>query len=82
VPKLGYFINFRHYIQYHIHSIKTFLHIRMNKKGKDLENKLNSAKIISDEYFKKLEQNTFYTKWEKKDEELKLFTNEFKKVYV
>jgi hypothetical protein len=82
IPKLGFFINLRQYIQFHIHSIKTFLHIRMNKKGKDLENKLNAAKIIPDEYLKKLEQSNFYTKLEKKEEEIKLFTNEFKKVNI
>ena len=31
---LNYFVTFREYIQFHIHSIKTFLHIRMNRKGK------------------------------------------------
>jgi hypothetical protein len=54
----------------------------MNKKGKDLENKLNAAKIIPDEYLKKLEQSNFYTKLEKKEEEIKLFAAEFKKVNI
>ena len=38
---LNYFITFREYIQFHIHSIKTFLHIRMNRKGKELMGKLD-----------------------------------------
>jgi hypothetical protein len=46
--KLGYFINFRSYILYHIHSVKAYLHIRMNKKFQELEKKLNSTKILSD----------------------------------
>lgn len=54
----------------------------MNRKGKDLENKLNASKIIPDDYLKKLDQSNFYTKLEKKDEEIKLFTSEFKKVNV
>jgi hypothetical protein len=82
LPKLGYFVNLRQYIQYHIHSIKTFLHIRMNKKGKELENKLTAAKIIPEEYLKKLDKSNFFTRWEKKEEEIKLFNSEFKKVNI
>jgi hypothetical protein len=80
--KLGYFINFRYYIQYHIHSIKTYLHIRMNKIGKELENKLTSSRIIPNEYLKSLDTLSFYSAWEKKEEEAKLFYNEVKKVNV
>jgi hypothetical protein len=80
--KLGYFINFRNYIQYHIHSIKTYLHIRMNKKGKELEKKLNDTKIIPDEYLKSLEIQTFYSNWQKKEDDIKLFIQDFKKVNV
>jgi len=54
----------------------------MNKKGKELENKLNASKIIPEEYLKKLDKSTFYTRLEKKEEEIKLFTSEFKKVNV
>lgn len=54
----------------------------MNKKGKELERKLNEAKIIPDEYLKSLETQTFYTQWQKKDDDIKLFTSEFKKVNV
>ena len=80
--KLGYLINFRSYIQYHIHSIKTFLHIRMNKIGKELETKLTNSRIVPNDYLKSLETLSFYAKWEKKDEETKLFYNDFKKVNV
>ena len=82
VPKFNYFITFREYIQFHIHSIKTFLHIRMNKKGKELENKLNACKIISDEYLRALETTNFYANWNKKEENLRVFTEESKKLKV
>jgi hypothetical protein len=54
----------------------------MNKKGKELEKKLNDTKIIPDEYLKSLESQTFYSSWQKKDEDVKLFTNDFKKLNV
>lgn len=80
--RLGYFINFRNYIQFHIHSIKTYLHIRMNKKGKELEKKLNDTKIVPDEYLKSLESQTFYSTLQKKDTDIMLFSNDFKKLNV
>ena len=82
VKKLNNFVNFRQYIQFHIHSIKTFLHIRMNRKGKEIENKLNSCKIVPDEYIKKLETLNFYVALKKKDEQQKLFATETKKINV
>ena len=82
VKKLNYFVNFRQYIQFHIHSIKTFLHIRMNRKGKEIENKLNSCKIVPDEYIKKLETLNFYVALKKKDEQQKIFATETKKINV
>ena len=82
VKKLNYFVNFRQYIQFHIHSIKTFLHIRMNRKGKEIENKLNSCKIVPDEYIKKLETLNFYVALKKKDEQQKIFATESKKINV
>ena len=82
VKKLNYFVNFRQYLQFHIHSIKTFLHIRMNRKGKEIENKLNSCKIVPDEYIKKLETLNFYVALKKKDEQQKLFATETKKINV
>jgi hypothetical protein len=54
----------------------------MNKKGKELENKLNASKIIPDEYLKKLDKSNFYSRLEKKEEEIKLFNTEFKKVNI
>jgi hypothetical protein len=79
---LNYFITFREYIQYHIHSIKTFLHIRMNKKGKELMGKLDGCKIIPEIYIKHLESVQFYTNWNKKEENQKIFTDEVKKINV
>ena len=78
--KFGYFITFREYIQFHIHSIKTFLHIKMNKKGKELENKLNTCKIVPDEYLENLETINFYTNWNKKQANISLFNKESKKL--
>ena len=82
LPKFNYFITFREYIQFHIHSIKTFLHIRMNKKGKELENKLNACKIIPDEYLRALETTNFYANWNKKEENLRVFTEESRKLKI
>jgi hypothetical protein len=80
--KLSYFVNFRQYIQFHVHSIKTFLHIRMNKKGRELENKLNSCKIIPDDYLKQLDTLNFYVNWNKKEENARVFMTESKKLNV
>jgi hypothetical protein len=54
----------------------------MNKKGKEMERKLNASKIISDEYTKTLESIAFYSNLKKKDDEMKLFNNEFNKVNI
>ena len=79
---LNYFITFREYIQFHIHSIKTFLHIRMNRKGKELMGKLEGCKIIPENYIRHLESVQFYTNWNKKEENQKIFTDEVKKINV
>ena len=79
---LNYFITFREYIQFHIHSIKTFLHIRMNRKGKELMGKLEGCKIIPESYIKHLESVQFYSDWNKKEENQKIFTDEVKKINV
>ena len=79
---LNYFVTFREYIQFHIHSIKTFLHIRMNRKGKELMAKLEGCKIIPEAYIKHLESVQFYTNWNKKEENQKIFTDEVKKINV
>ena len=81
-PLLNYFITFREYIQFHIHSIKTFLHIRMNRKGNEFQGKLDGCRIIPDDYIKHLETLEFYTNWNKKEENLKVFTDEVKKLNV
>ena len=64
-----------------MHSIKTYLHIRMNKKGRELEKKLNDAKIINSDLEKSLETNSFYSNTEK-EKEKKLFVKESKKIDV
>ena len=79
---LNYFVTFREYIQFHIHSIKTFLHIRMNRKGKELMGKLEGGRIIPESYVKHLESVQFYTSWNKKEENQKIFTDEVKKINV
>lgn len=79
---LNYFVTFREYIQFHIHSIKTFLHIRMNRKGKELMKKLDGCRIIPESYIKHLETVQFYSEWNKKEENQKLFTDEVKKINV
>lgn len=79
---LNYLITLREFIQFHIHSIKTFLHIRMNKKGKDFERKLEGCQIIPVEYLKNIEALQFYTFWNKKEESAKVFTSEVKKLNV
>ena len=79
---LNYFVTFREYIQFHIHSIKTFLHIRMNRKGKELMKKLDGCRIIPESYIKHLESVQFYTNWNKKEENQKIFTDEVKKINV
>ena len=70
------------YVQFHIHSIKTFLHIRMNRKGKELMGKLDGCRIIPESYIKHLESVQFYTNWNKKEENQKIFTDEVKKINV
>ena len=79
---LNYFVTFREYVQFHIHSIKTFLHIRMNRKGKELMKKLDGCRIIPESYIKHLESVQFYTNWNKKEENQKIFTDEVKKSNV
>lgn len=54
----------------------------MNKKGKEMERKLNSGKIISDEYTKNLETISYHSSIKKKDDDLRLFSNEFNKINI
>lgn len=76
------FVFMREYIQFHIHSIKTFLHIRMTRKFKYLENKLSAAKIIPDDYFKKMKTVDFYLNMEKKETQKAIFESGVQKVKV
>lgn len=80
--KLGYLINFRFYIQFHIQAVKTYLHIKMNKKEKEMEKKLSSGKIISDDYTKNLETFNFHSTLKKNTDDMKLFSNEFNKINI
>lgn len=77
---INYLVTFREFIQFHIHSIKTFLHIRMNKKGKEFAGKLDGCRIIPDAYLKHLETVQFYASWNKKEENQKIFSDETKKI--
>jgi hypothetical protein len=54
----------------------------MNKKGRELENKLNSCKIIPDDYLKQLDTLNFYVNWNKKEENARVFMTESKKLNV
>jgi len=55
----------------------------MNKKGRELENRLNKAKIIDVDLVKSLEQTAFLANLEKKNQDIKLFSQEaFSKVKI
>ena len=54
----------------------------MNRKGKELMKKLDGCRIIPDSYIKHLESVQFYTDWNKKEENQKIFTEETKKLNV
>ena len=58
--KFNIFITLREFIQYHIHYIKKLLHIRMNRKGKEIEKKLNDCRIIPIDYIRSLEIQAFF----------------------
>ena len=60
------FITLREFIQFHIHSIKTFLHIRMNRKGKEIQNKLNACRINPLDYIRSLEIDSFFERKKKR----------------
>ena len=74
------FVTLREFIQFHIHSIKTFLHIRMNRKGKEIQNKLNACRIIPLDYIRALEIDSFFEKKEKREENLALQMTETAKI--
>ena len=72
-PLFNYFITLREYIQFHIHSIKTFLHIRMSKKGKYWLGHLDGCRIIPTEYIKSLGISQYYENFNKKEENIKAY---------
>ena len=81
-PKFHKFVFLKDYIQFHVHSIKTFLHIRMTKKAKYLGDKLNACKIIPEDYFKKMRDINFFLKQEKNEKKKEIFNQETKKINV
>lgn len=74
--KLHNLVNFRQYIQFHIHSIKAFLHIRMNQKGREIGSKIDHCKIIPYEYLKHLGTVNFFTNFVKKEQNKALFNEQ------
>ncbi len=54
----------------------------MNKKFKELEKKLNDTKIIPEDYLASLETQNFYSAMQKKEDDIKLFVTDFKKVNI
>jgi len=75
-------INFKVYAQYHIQTVKSFLHIRMNGKAKELDMKLNNSKIISNDILQGVQTSNFFNQHQKKQQDIKLFSDEFKKVNI
>ena len=73
------FITLRQYIQFHIHSIKTFLHIRMNRKIRETINKLNACRIVPVDYNQSIETLNFYYKKQKREENLAIYKKESSK---
>ena len=80
--KFHIFVFLKDYIQFHVHSIKTFLHIRMTKKSRFLEDKLDSCKIIPDEYYRKMQSINFYINTDKKGQRRAIFDTDVKKVNI
>jgi hypothetical protein len=54
----------------------------MNKKSKELEIKLNNSKIISDDVRRGQNVMNFFDKKQQKQDDLKLFSDEFQKVQI
>ena len=54
----------------------------MNHKGKELDIKLNNCRIIPSDVYKGLETNTYFQNKNKKHDDIKLFSDEFKKVQM
>ena len=58
--KINMLIFFKEYIQFHVHSIKTNLHIKMKKKEVEIIDNLNACKVMPDEYFENVKDINFY----------------------
>ena len=54
----------------------------MNKKSKDLEMKINNSLIISNDVKRGLNATNFFIQQQKKQDEMKLFNDEFNKVNI
>lgn len=54
----------------------------MNTKGKELNLKLKKSKIISDDIIDKISNSTFFEEKQRKEEENKVFNQEFQKVKI
>lgn len=73
-------IFFKEYIQFHVHSIKSFLHIKMKKKEVQLTEELNNCKIIPEEYIQKIKDIEYLMN--KQKEGGKIFEKDVEKVQV
>ena len=54
----------------------------MNKKNTELEVKLNNSKIIPDDVYRGMSATSFFSSHQKKQDDLKLFADEFTKVKI
>jgi len=71
--KLDFVVNFRFYTLFHIQSLKSCMHIKMNKRYKDMEAKLGHCKIISEDVLKGVETSSFFDQQSKKFDDIKNF---------
>lgn len=82
LPNLYLIVNFKFFSQLHIQTVKNFLHIRMNTKGKELNLKLKKSKIISDDIIDNISNSIFFDEKQRKEEENKVFIQDFQKVKI
>lgn len=82
LPNLYLIVNFKFFSQLHIQTVKNFLHIRMNTKGKELNLKLKKSKIISDDIIDNISNSIFFDEKQRKEEDNKVFIQDFQKVKI
>jgi hypothetical protein len=80
-PEMNMFIFFKEYIQFHVHSIKSFLHIKMKKKEVELTEELNNCKIIPEDYIKNIKEIDYLMN-KQNQQGGKIFNKETEKVQV